>query len=114
MPAYLFLAKPPDGVSPEEFNHWFDGHVQEILALPGWVAAERLELHYMRGSVDEPPPFTYYVLYEIEGDFDTAMRMLRTSVDSGKLHFEEWFPRMTSAGWECRPLGGRKTADAVK
>jgi hypothetical protein len=110
VPFYLVLAKPPDNVSASDFNQWFDGHVQQLLTLPGWVAAERLEMHFVRGSVDEPPPFTYYVRYEIEGDFATAMKALRTAVDSGHVHFEEWFPRMISAGWECRPLGGRVVA----
>jgi hypothetical protein len=107
---YLVLAQPPEGVTEEEYNRWFDGHVQQILELPGFVAARRLEMHYVRGSVPDPPPFTYYCLYEIEGDFDAAMRALRTAVDGGKMHFEEWMPRMVSAGWECRELGGRVVA----
>lgn len=110
MSSYLVLSRPPDDVSAEEFNRWFDGHVDQLLELPGWVAAQRLELHYVRGTLEEPPPFSYYVLYEIEGDFEVAMKHLRAAVDSGRIHFEEWFPRTTSGGWECRALGGRKTA----
>ena len=109
MAYYLVLSKPPEGVSEEDYNRWFDGHVAHILELPGFVAAQRLEMHFKRGTID-PPPFTYLCLYEIEGDFDAAMQALRSAVDGGQMHFEEWMPRHVSGGWECRELGGRVVA----
>ena len=33
---HLVFSDPPAGVSDDEFNVWYDEHVQEILAVPGF------------------------------------------------------------------------------
>lgn len=41
MPENLLLvfSKPPEGLSDEEYNRWYDFHLGEILVAPGFVAA---------------------------------------------------------------------------
>ena len=41
---HLVFSDPPTGVTEDEFNEWYDAHVQEILAVDGWVAATRYRI----------------------------------------------------------------------
>ena len=109
---YFVLSSPPEGVSDGEYDRWYDGHAREILTLPGWVAAERFALDFIRSSPSGPAPYRFYTRYEIEGDFDTAMRELREAVDSGRMPFPDWFASVRSAGWECVQIGERIEAGA--
>jgi hypothetical protein len=104
---FIVLSEPPDDVPADVFNEWYDLHVSQILELPAFVAAERLSLRWVRGTQDEPPQFSYYVRYEIDGDFDVAWGQLRAAVDGGHMTIPDWFRRATTAGWEGTPLGGR-------
>ncbi|MGW1785642.1 hypothetical protein ACWCQQ_42160 [Streptomyces sp. NPDC002143] len=61
---YLMIAQttPVEGRD-AEFNAWYDGeHLKDVLATPGFVAAERFEV----ASGDAP--FKYYAFYEVEAD----------------------------------------------
>jgi hypothetical protein len=107
---FVVLSEPPAGLPEDEINSWYDLHVRQILALPGFVAAERFALRFVRGSAGEAPGFTYYVRYEIEGDFDRAWMALREAVDSGRMDIPDWLSQVRSAGWEGSPLGGRVVA----
>jgi hypothetical protein len=102
---FFVLSSPPPEVSAEEYERWYDTHVHEVVALPGFVGAERAALDFVRSSSGEQPPFAYAVRYEIEGDFDAAMRELRAAVDGGRMSFPDWYPGVVSAGWLSRDLG---------
>ena len=41
---HLVFSKPPESVSDEEFNRWYDAHLDEILAVPGFRSAKRFRL----------------------------------------------------------------------
>jgi hypothetical protein len=107
MPDHVFfvLSNPPAEVSREEYEEWYDVHVRQVVELPGFVGAERAALEFLRSSSGEQPPFAYAVRYEIDGDFEAAMRALRSAVDGGRMVFPDWYPGVNSAGWKMRDLG---------
>lgn len=92
------LSAPPEGVSEEEFHDWYDVHEAEVLALDGFRSAERYRLADLRASSGEGLGFSHLIAYEIEGEFDDAWSNLRGAVDSGELHFPDWYPGLVSAG----------------
>jgi hypothetical protein len=104
---FFVLSEPPAEIDAAEYNRWYEVHVREVLALPGFVAAERSQLRFIRSSSGDAPPFTFAVRYEIEGDFDSAMRALRAAVDAGGMTFPDWYGGVSSAGWEAIAVGGR-------
>ena len=54
----------------DEFREWYwDTHVVEVLALPGFVAAHRLRLAEEPGGA---APFRYATIYEVEGSATDA------------------------------------------
>lgn len=106
----VVLSRPPDGVSDDEYNAWYDVHVREVLGLPGFVAAERLTLQFVSATSDPPQRFTFLTRYEIDGSFEDAWRELRAAVDGGRMTLAEWFSGVESQGWHGTPIGARFSA----
>jgi hypothetical protein len=97
---FLVLSEPPAGLPPEEYERWYEEHVREVLDVPGFVGAERYALRFVRSSSGDRVPFSYLTRYEISGDFDAAMAALRAAVDGGRMSFPDWYPGVSSAGFE--------------
>ncbi|CAH1663837.1 MULTISPECIES: DUF4286 family protein [unclassified Chelatococcus] len=52
----------------EEFNEWYnDRHLDDVLQVPGIVAAQRYKLSAAQ-RMTPPFPWTYFAIYEIETD----------------------------------------------
>ncbi len=100
---YIVLSKPPEGVSGEEFNGWYDVHMREILELPGFVSAQRSALT-LRGHRGEAFAYEYMVRYGIDGDLDAALAGLREAVEAGRLYFPDWFPSIRTSGFAVAPI----------
>ena len=45
---HIVFSKPPDRISDEEFNRWYDPHLDEILVVPGFVSARRFRMERAR------------------------------------------------------------------
>jgi hypothetical protein len=116
---HAVFSEPPAGVSDEEFNAWYDGHVLEILSVPGFASVRRFRLEPVVVNPDGPIAYRYLALYEIEGDPADALARLEQagmgSKDSystlkdagdGELPLPEWFERIAFASCNCFPVGG--------
>jgi hypothetical protein len=70
----------------DEYSKWYETvHMQEVLALPGFVSAQRF-------APAQPPQdgsARYMAVYEIEGDADAAMGGLMSAVRGGKLNMTD-------------------------
>jgi hypothetical protein len=106
----VVLSRPPDGVSDDEYSDWYEIHVREVLALSGFVAAQRSALQFVSATTDPSERFTFLTRYEIEGSFEDAWRELRAAVDGGRMTFADWFGRVESQGWQGTPIGARVTS----
>ena len=63
---HIVVAKPPAGVSDEDFNQWYDAHLDEILSVEGFRSAQRFQLEPVVG--DDALPHRFICVYEIDGD----------------------------------------------
>ncbi|WP_265737807.1 SDR family oxidoreductase [Actinacidiphila oryziradicis] len=66
---YLMIAQttPLEGRD-DEFNAWYNGeHLKDVLAVPGFVSAERFEV------ASGEAPFKYYAIYEVEAGTDAEI-----------------------------------------
>lgn len=63
----LVFSNPVDGCE-DEFNDWYTNHhLDEILAIEGFVQAQRFRLADARMTRDTPDaPYRYLALYEVE------------------------------------------------
>ena len=100
---YLVLSRPPQGVSDQEYNDWYDIHMREILEVPGFASAQRSALT-LRGARGEAFEYRYLVRYGIEGDLDAALAALREAVDGGRMYFPEWFKDIRTSGYAVEPI----------
>jgi hypothetical protein len=56
----------------DAFNRWYtDQHVGDVLAIPGFKAAQRFK--FVDTSFAEQPAWRYLALYEFEGDDPSAV-----------------------------------------
>lgn len=61
---YVVMSNPVAGKE-EEYNRWYtDQHLPDVLAVPGFVAAQRFRVD----DKDSKLPHRYLALYEIETD----------------------------------------------
>jgi hypothetical protein len=68
MAAYKFvvLTNPAPGRE-DEFNDWYNGrHLDDVLSVPGFVAAQRLE--HAGLERDSSAKYKYLTIYDIESD----------------------------------------------
>jgi len=101
---HLVFSKPPEGLSGEEYNRWYDFHLSEILVVPGFVAARRYRLQTIKGDWT-PSGHRYLSAYELEGDPRDVMRELDKEVASGRMQLPGWFPQITFASFNCHSHG---------
>ena len=114
---HLVFSRPPDAVSDDEFDSWYDAHLREILAVPGFRSARRFRL---QGVVNAgmSPAYTHLVVYELDGDPDVALAELAKAnlgsadlytelkaTDAGSLPLPPWFGDVLFASWNGYALG---------
>jgi hypothetical protein len=78
---FLVFSDPVEGCD-AAYNTWYDRHVQDILRLPGFVAAQRL---IKRDVARSTAVHEYLTVYEIDGEPEDAIGGLRQAVIDKKL-----------------------------
>lgn len=67
---YLVLTNAASGED-EAFNAWYDGrHLDDVLAIPGFVAAQRFRI--APETAGKPSPWRYLSIYELSPEGSTA------------------------------------------
>lgn len=91
MPRYkmLVLSRPIEGRE-DEYNDWYQNtHLKQIVAIPGFVSAQRFKIAVnMRGDDGYP----YAAIYEIEtDDVDGARKALEEAAINGSIERSQAF-----------------------
>lgn len=113
---HLVFSDPPPEVGEDEFNHWYDAHVQEILAVDGWVAATRYRLEPVVAP-EETGGYRFLSLYELDvppdvavanlaaagmGNADTYIELKGSDADTtDPLPLPDWFARIRFGSWNA-------------
>lgn len=95
----------------DEFNEWYDNtHLPEVLAVPGFVAAQRFAIGPSMSGFP-PSAHRYMALYEIEGDAQAALDALRSGVADMTIS-----PTldMGSVAWTYQAIGERVTVETQR
>jgi hypothetical protein len=111
----VFSQRPP-GVSDDEFNAWYDDHLEEVLAVPGFVAVQRFRLDPVVTDPDAPRGWQYLAVWEVEGDPDVAIdeqRKMGLSTKESYVQYREakggaplpdWWDQVRFASWNAVPV----------
>lgn len=116
----LVFSEPPEGVSEDEFNAWYDEHLSEILSVPGFVSAQRFRIHPWSEDPDEPVRYRFLAMFELDGDLETIMaEMERMNLSRPELYTKmkredpsppaipDWWTSIRWQSWHCLALGDR-------
>ena len=118
---HLVFSEPPSTVTDDEYNTWYDAHVQEILSVEGWEAATRYAVEGVVGA-DGAKKFRFLSLYELSCPPDVAVANLaaanmgnadsyveKKDADEGKLPLPAWFTAIDFGSWNCTQVSERIT-----
>lgn len=105
--AYIVFSRRPQPVTDEQYNHWHETHVSQVLGVPGFAAAARYELVPALDEPAEPDRFTTASVYEIDVSAREAMAALAVTVSSGRMDPPDWFGEIHVGSWLAHPLGQR-------
>jgi hypothetical protein len=67
----------------DQFDQWYSEHIEQILAVEGFVSARRMKRADIEGR--PTPEYAHLVAYEIAGDANAAFRKLRSAREAGML-----------------------------
>jgi tRNA A37 threonylcarbamoyladenosine biosynthesis protein TsaE len=101
---YLVFSKPPDRVSDDEYQRWYDVHAHENIQSPGFISARRFAVTPARGDGTQ---LTHLALYEYEGEQQVWRDDLDRRIEQGRIHLPEWFGEITFQSWDCSAVSDR-------
>lgn len=86
--AYVVLSGPVAGRE-EEYNRWYsERHLADVIAVPGFVSAQRFRL--ASSGQEGAPPQPYMAIYTMRTDKpDVLLETLRSLVESGRMEMSE-------------------------
>jgi hypothetical protein len=109
MPAksLLVFSNPSPGQE-DAYNRWYDEeHLDEVLAVPGFVATTRYRLDDDQLEGQPECPHRYLAVYEYEGDTAEAMALLGDELSSGRMALPESIAADQTRGWAFTAITDR-------
>ena len=92
-PLFYFVFSNPQAGREDEFNDWYDNvHVPEVLSVPGMISAQRAtfkETEVGAAGGMSPDFHRFCVVYEMDGDPDEVMGIIREQVAAGTMHMHD-------------------------
>jgi hypothetical protein len=120
---HIVFSHPGEGVSDEEFDRWYDEHLDEILAMPGFHAAQRYRLEPAVEAPGVDFPFRNLAVYEVDDDTASLMAgMQDANLDSADAYADrkdggddgprlpDWWSQVRFASFNCIAVGERHVA----
>jgi len=106
---FMVFSNPVDGRE-DDFNTWYDKeHLEDLLAIDGFKAAQRYRLAALGPGQDEPT-YRYAAVYEAEGDDAAGLQQkLMDALTSGRVRPPNSIAPGALAAW-FEPIGERRIA----
>ena len=119
----IVFSTPGDSVSDEEFDAWYDEHLDEILSIPGFHSAQRYALSPAVVDAQLPMPWRRMVIYEVDDDTAALMAaMEETNLATADTYEDRkeagddgpalpsWWGQVRFASYNCIALGEKVQA----
>jgi hypothetical protein len=116
----IVFSTPGDSVSDEEFDAWYEEHLDEILSIPGFHSAQRYALQPAVVDAELPMPWRRMVVYEVDDDTAALMRaMEETNLVSADSYEDRkdagddgpalpaWWSQVRFASYNCIAIGDK-------
>ncbi len=112
---HLVFSEPPSVVSDDEYNTWYEAHVQEILSVEGWESATRYRIEGVVAA-DGSKQYRFLSLYELSCPPDVAVANLAASTmgaDEVRFPLPDWFTAIELASWNGTQVAERTTLEGI-
>ena len=121
---HIVFSHPGPGVGDEEFDRWYDEHLDEILAMPGFHAVQRYRLEHAVEAPGVEIPFNRLAVYEVDDDTARLMATMdeanldgadayadrKAAGDDGGPSLPDWWSQVRFASFNCIAIGDRRVA----
>ena len=105
----IVLSNPVPGHE-DEFNEWYTHtHLGEVLAVEGYVAAQRFRISDPQVAPNAKSPYQYLTIYEVE-TADLAKFKAHVNATQGERPLSEFIDRPSLAAWTFTPVTERVLA----
>jgi hypothetical protein len=100
---YLEFTAPPAEVPDDEFSAWYERHVSEVLAIPGFHGVRR---YWLAQGVPSRPPirFRHLCVYVLGGSAEPGLAERGRRLAGGEMSSESWFADVRVETFAGRPL----------
>ena len=111
MTTIMLVFSEPVAGREAEYDDWYEHtHLPELLALPGFVAAQRWSRSAAGPPVGPACPHGNLATYELEGDGEKAIATMMEATGSGALHMSDALDMAKVALWVFNEHGARQVA----
>lgn len=106
----VVLSNPSEGEE-SAYNEWYtETHLDEVVSIPGFVAARRYKLTDAQLDGFPASSHSYLSIYEIEGDPKDAFDALVAELESGRMALPGSIEQTTIAPWSFEAITERVAA----
>jgi hypothetical protein len=96
-----------------DYDQWYEHtHLPELLALPGFISAQRWSQSSTAASVGGDPPHGNLAMYELEGDGEKAFAAMMDAFAAGTVHMTDAIDQGTIRLWAFNEHGARQVSIA--
>jgi hypothetical protein len=106
---YFVFSSEPTGVSWQRYDEWYQQHLAENTAVPGFDDGWRFRTWGTK-LPDRPNPMTHLGLYRLADSMQALRPGLQAGRASGSIHFPEWFSQIDFTSVEGCAIGDRVAA----
>jgi hypothetical protein len=109
MTSVMLVFTDPVAGREAEFDDWYTGtHLPELLALPGFLSAQRWSRAAAGASALPNCPQRNLAVYELDGDGEKALAAMMEASTSGQLHMSDALDVSTVTLWVFNEHGARQ------
>lgn len=100
---HLVFSLPPERVSREDYDAFYEIHLTEILAIDGFTGARR---YWLEPASDARPAteMSHLAVYATDGLPGAALATLHERMGAGELTLPDWFGEVRFVTYDGRPL----------
>lgn len=107
----LIVFSAPTPGKEDEYNDWYNNeHLDEVVAIPGFVAAQRFRLSDDQLPGFQPSPHEYLSIYEFDRPPGEPLETLRKELESGAIGLPDSIQVESICPWAYSSISERAAA----
>jgi len=112
---FVVFTNPVSADAEDEYNRWYqDVHLKDVLAIDGFVSAQRFRFIDVAALGDVPAPsHPYLALYEFDGDdVEATAAAMSAAAGTDAMVMSPALDGDNARAWFAEPIGARVTASS--